>query len=103
MKEFGICITYDFTGDETEWAANCQAFLDAIAGDTVAAQGFSYSINKAKSGVGRVHIGRWQTAEVLAHVQAQDYFKDFAGTVRRFGGETLSTTPFAQWGRSDAT
>jgi hypothetical protein len=103
MKDHGICITYNFTGDEAEWESVCQAFLDAIASDSAAARRFSYSINKAKSGNGRVHIGRWDTAETLAHVQSQVYFKTFAANVQRFGADTLTTTPMGQWGRSDGS
>lgn len=102
MKDFGICITYDFSGNEAEWAQTCNAFLDALAADPRASTGFTYSINKAKSGNGRIHIGRWDSAETLAHVQSQDYFGAFAAAVKSFGGPSLSTTPFVQWGRSDA-
>ena len=37
-------------------------------------------------GVGRVHVGQWDSEETLAHLQLQAFFKTFAGKVGEFFG-----------------
>ncbi len=80
-----ITITYDYDGDEQAWTGTCEAFINAVSSDPDA-QGFSYQVAVADNGVSRVHWGRWDSADTLAHVQGQDYFKSFAERVRAFAG-----------------
>lgn len=87
-----ITITYDYAGDETAWRAAIDAFITALNDDPVAAENFSYQVAVADNATTRIHWGRWADAETLAHVQAQEYFKDFAGKVRDFSGGTPSNT-----------
>ena len=98
--EHGICITYEFDGDEAEWDAATSSFIAAINADPQASGKFSYSVNRAKEGNACVHIGRWDSPETLAHVQAQEYFKTFAPKVQAFAGDTLKTTAFGQRNRT---
>lgn len=100
MKEHGICITYEYDGDEAAWEQTCGAFLRAIEADRNVSGKFSYEINRGKDGRTRVHIGRWDSAQTLASVQSTDYFKAFAASVKSFGGDSLRTRPFASWGRT---
>ncbi|SHG86487.1 hypothetical protein [Cognatishimia maritima] len=81
----GITITYDYSGDEAPWRAAMQAFVDAVNSDPAAA-GFRYQIAVADNGSSRIHWGRWDSKETLAHVQSQDYFTTFAAQVAEFSG-----------------
>ncbi|MGV6805336.1 MAG: hypothetical protein ACWA49_14145 [Ruegeria sp.] len=88
----GITITYQYDGDEAEWQDATSAFMAAIDADRGAKGRFAYQVAVADDGKTRVHWGRWDTAETLAHVQAQDYFKEFAARVRAFAGGAPSAT-----------
>ena len=92
--EYGICICYEYSGDEPKWQQAIEAFITAIQGDPNTAGAFKYTVSIGKNGTSRVHIGEWDTAETLAAVQATDYFKTFAAAVQNFAGDSLSTTPF---------
>ena len=37
----------------------------------------------------RAHIGHWDSAETLAYLQRQDFFKTFSEHVKEFVGDTL--------------
>ena len=78
---YGILIQYDYDGDEGEWMAACEAFVSAIDADPRLKGKFSYRINKSADGVGRVHVGSWDTEETVKHLQSQDFFKAFAAKV----------------------
>lgn len=90
---FGILIQYDYVGDEGEWMAACEAFVAAIDADPDLTGKFSYRISKAPDGVGRVHVGRWEAKETLAHLQAQDFFQTFAEKIGEFSGGKRTATP----------
>ncbi len=88
----GITITYRYDGDETVWRAAVNTFIAAVNDDPDAEGKFTYQVAVADDGVARFHWGRWDSAETLAHVQSQPYFKTFAAKVKDFAGETLSAT-----------
>ncbi|WP_109312286.1 hypothetical protein [Ruegeria sp. AU67] len=88
----GITITYSFDGNEAKWQATIRTFIEAINADPEAAGKFTYQVAVADDGKSRVHWGRWDSAETLAHVQSQPYFQAFAPKVKQFTGETLTTT-----------
>lgn len=88
----GITITYSFGGNEAEWQATTQTFISAIDADPEAAGKFVYQVAVADDGKTRFHWGRWDSAETLAHVQSQPYFKDFAAKVREFAGGAPNAT-----------
>ena len=90
----GIVIEFDYSGDETEWKAAADAFVRAIDADPRLQGRFSYQVNIKGDGPGRVHIGRWDEAETLAHLHQQDFFKTFAAQVKAFGGDSLKTAPY---------
>lgn len=87
-----ITITYEYSGDEVAWRATIDEFIAALNGDSVAAEKFSYQVAVADNGTTRIHWGRWDSADTLAHVQGQEYFKTFAGKVRDFSGGTPLNT-----------
>ncbi len=82
----GITITYSYSGDEAAWTRATSDFIDAIDSDPAVAGKFTYQVAVADDGETRIHWGRWDNAETLAHVQSQDYFKTFAAKVRDFAG-----------------
>ncbi len=88
----GITITYEYSGNEDDWTAATGAFIAAINADPDASGKFTYQVAVADDGKTRFHWGRWDSAETLAHVQAQPYFKEFAGKVRDFAGGAPSAT-----------
>ncbi|WP_108861274.1 hypothetical protein [Ruegeria sp. Alg231-54] len=88
----GITITYSFDGNEADWEATIRTFIEAINADPEAAGKFTYQVAVADDGKSRVHWGRWDSAETLAHVQSQPYFQAFAPKVKQFAGKTLTTT-----------
>ena len=90
----GIIIEYDYSGDEGEWKAAADAFVQAIDADPRPKGRFSYQVNIKGDGPGRVHVGRWDQAETQAYLFEQDFFKTFAAQVKAFGGETLKTAPY---------
>ncbi|WP_204112980.1 hypothetical protein [Shimia biformata] len=81
-----ITITYEYGGNESEWREAIDAFIRALDADTRKPGTFCYQVAVADNGTTRIHWGRWDTAETLAHVQSQDYFQTFAGKVRAFSG-----------------
>jgi len=83
---FGILIQYDYSGDEGDWRSAVEQFVGAIDADPALAGKFEYRVNIAADGVGRVHVGRWDTEETLAHLQSQGYFKAFAAKIGEFAG-----------------
>ncbi len=82
----GIVIIYDYDGDEDEWRAACETFVAAINTDQRLRGRLTYQVNRAAEGPRRVHIGRWDGPETVAHLQQQDFFKTFAGAIGRFSG-----------------
>lgn len=87
-----ITISYTYSGDEAEWQQAIQHFIDALDNDAAIAGKFTYQVAKADDGVTRVHWGRWDSADTLAHVQSQEYFSTFAAKVRAFAGDSLKNT-----------
>ena len=87
-----ITITYQYSGDEKEWCAAIDGFISALNADTTIAGRFNYQVSVADDGKTRIHWGRWDSAETLAHVQLQTYFKTFAAQVGSFsdGGPTVT-------------
>ncbi len=71
----GITITYDYDGPEQAWTSLTGAFIDALDADAALNGRFSYQVAVADNGKTRVHWGRWDSAETLAQVQAQDYLR----------------------------
>ena len=88
----GITITYKYSGDESTWRNAMSDFITAIDTDPVVAGKFTYQVAIADDNETRFHWGRWDSAETLAHVQSQGYFKTFAGQVREFAGGAPSAT-----------
>ncbi|MGR3760784.1 hypothetical protein ACUXV3_11735 [Roseobacteraceae bacterium NS-SX3] len=88
----GITITYAYSGDEDAWRQATSAFIAAVGADLKAAGKFTYQVAVADDGETRVHWGRWDSAETLAHVQSQDYFKTFAERVKEFAGGAPKAT-----------
>jgi hypothetical protein len=88
----GILIQYDYDGDEAAWLAAVEDFVAAIDNDTALHGKFSYRVNIAPDGIGRVHVGGWDSDETLAHLQSQDFFKTFAGKVGEFAGGNQKAT-----------
>ncbi len=97
----GITISYNFDGDEAEWEAATSTFIAAIDADPDAAGRFTYQVAVADDGVSRFHWGRWDSAETLAHVQAQPYFKAFAEKVRGFAGGAPNAVGHDVKGKTD--
>jgi len=93
---FGILIQYDYDGDESAWQTAVEGFVTAIDADPDLRGKFSYRVNTAADGVGRVHVGRWDKEETLAHLQAQDFFKQFAAKVGEFAGGSPNVTRLRQ-------
>jgi hypothetical protein len=79
-------------GDEAAWQRAVDAFFYAIAADPEVQGRFRYVVTVGTDGVTRTHFGRWDSAQTLETVQARDYFKAFAGSVRGFAGDTLEAT-----------
>lgn len=96
----GITISYDFAGDEADWHTSVNAFIEALNNDPAAAN-FSYQVAVAGNNTTRVHWGRWDSAETLAHVQAQDYFRHFATRIRGFAGGAPNNITMDVAARSD--
>ncbi|MDP6345251.1 MAG: hypothetical protein QF578_21140 [Alphaproteobacteria bacterium] len=90
----GIVIEYDFDGDEATWADAVETFVKAIDDDPRLRGRFSYQVNVRADGGGRIHVGRWDEEETLAHLQSQDFFKTFAAKVQEFGGDSLKATRY---------
>ena len=88
----GITITYEYSGDENQWREVMDRFIAAIDNDPGAAGKFTYQVAVADDRKTRFHWGRWDSADTLAHVQSQEYFKEFAGKVREFAGGSPSAT-----------
>lgn len=88
----GITITYKYSGDETIWHNAMSDFISAIDNDPEIAGKFTYQVATADDKETRFHWGRWDSAETLKHVQAQDYFRTFAGRVKEFAGGVPSAT-----------
>ena len=88
----GITITYKYSGDEETWQAAMTDFIEAINNDPAIASKFTYQVAVADDKETRFHWGRWDSAETLAHVQSQEYFKIFAGKVRGFANGAPSAT-----------
>jgi quinol monooxygenase YgiN len=80
----GITITYKYSGDEDNWQTAVSDFIAAIDNDPEVVGKFTYQVAVADDKETRFHWGRWDSAETLAHVQLQEYFKTFAGKVREF-------------------
>lgn len=83
-------ISYEFRGDEKSWRAAVDTFLQGIADDPVLANGFSYDVYCTEAGRRRIHIPRWRDDDILAHLQAQLFFSEFAVAIKGFAGESLS-------------
>lgn len=98
---FGIVVEYEYSGDEGDWQGGIDGFIAAINGDERLDGRFSYMVNVKKDGIGRIHVGQWDDEETLAHLQSQDYFKDFAAQLKGFAGDSLKPSPFNNVARSN--
>ena len=85
----GIIVRYRYDGDEAIWRSTIDAFIDAINADEAVKGRFKYFVTIAKDGVGRTHVGRWDSDEVLNTVQSREYFKQFSEAVQGYAGDTL--------------
>ncbi len=94
----GITVTYEYDGDETEWEAAVSEFIAAINADAEISGKFTYQVHKAKEGNRRIHWGQWDVPETVQRMQANDYFKTFAGKLKTMAGDTLSATPVTTYG-----
>ncbi len=88
----GILIQYDYNGDEGPWQTAVESFVRNIDADPRLKGRFSYQVNIAPDGVGRVHVGRWDYQDTLDHLQAQPFFKAFATKVGEFAGGAPTAT-----------
>lgn len=89
----GITITYTYSGDEGQWRSAIDTFLTAIDADTRLTGRFTYQVAVADDGSTRIHWGRWDEKATVDHLQAQPFFKTFAGHVKAFAGDSLRNTP----------
>lgn len=87
-----ITITYEYSGDDAPWRAAIDDFINAVNSDGAIDGIFSYQVAVADNGTTRIHWGRWDSAETLAHVQSQEYFKTFAARLKAMAGDSLSPT-----------
>jgi quinol monooxygenase YgiN len=90
---YGITITYVLSGDEAAWRKAVDAFVDSVNHDNEVSGRFHYHVFSSREGNEKVHWGMWDSPETLQKVQSREYFKTFASAVRKFGGESLKTTP----------
>lgn len=88
----GITITYTYSGDEAIWQTVIDTFVSALDSDTDLKGRFAYQVAIADDGETRIHWGRWDSPETLAHVQAQPYFSEFAAKVKEFAGGAPKAT-----------
>ena len=88
----GIIVRYRFDGDQTEWQGAIDDFIAAIAADGAVKGRFHYTVAVSTDGVGRTHMGRWDSDETLKTVQSRDYFKRFADALQRLAGDTLESS-----------
>ena len=93
---FGILIQYNYDGDESAWLSAVEEFVTSIDADPALRGKFAYRVNIAADGVGRVHVGRWDSEETVAHLQAQDFFKRFAAKIGEFAGGSPNATRLKQ-------
>jgi hypothetical protein len=90
----GLLIEYTYAGDEAAWRSVVEEFIGQIRADAKLTGKFSYLVvRKREDPTQRVHMPRWDGPETLAYVQSQAWFKDFAGKVKAFGGDSLRTSP----------
>ncbi len=82
----GILIQYDYSGDETLWQSAVEKFTSEIDADPLLKGNFSYRVSIAADGAGRVHVGAWNSEDILTHLQSQHFFKEFAARVSEFAG-----------------
>lgn len=99
---FGIVIKYDYSGDETDWLTAVDTFISNINEDARLKGRFSYQVNVAGDGKGRVHIGQWDAEETLNYLQSQPFFGEFAGKVKDFAGGAPDATRFKLAARTAA-
>jgi len=64
-----------------------EEFVAAIDADPALRGKFGHRVNVTAGGVGRVHVGQWDSEETSAHLQSQAFFKTFAGKVGEFFGD----------------
>ncbi len=95
LRMDGILIQYELNGDVQAWRHAVDAFIDNVQADDRLRGRFSYQVKQVGDGAERIHIGTWDSAETLAHLQAQEFFKIFAGQVQGFAGDSLKTTRFS--------
>ena len=90
----GLIIEYNYDGPEEPWRQAIESFLENIKADGQLTGKFSYQVmSEKKSPEKKVHIPKWQDEETLKHLQSQPWFKDFAGKVQGFAGDSLKTRP----------
>ena len=90
----GLLLEYTYSGDEAPWRAAIETFISHIRSDPKLAGKVTYTVFRRKDDpTRRVHMPRWDSAETLAHLQSQPWFKEFTEHVRRYAGDTLKTSP----------
>lgn len=88
----GIIVRYRYSGDEAAWRRTAEEVVKSINADEVVRGRFHYAVTVSADGVGRMHVGQWDSDETLKTVQARDYFRRFTETVKGFAGDTLEST-----------
>lgn len=92
----GILIEYAYSGDETLWQEAIDEFIDAIKNDSNLEGKFKYIVTVKEDKKNRLHMARWSDQATLEYLQSQPFFKDFAGKIKEFAGDTLNTTKITQ-------
>lgn len=93
--DHGICVTYNYDGDEAAWRSIITGFVSSVKADADLAGKFTYHVHTAKDGHARIHIGRWDKAETVELLQSRPYFTAFARSLKELAGDSLKATPFA--------
>ena len=88
----GIVIRYRYSGDEAAWQTAMNNFINAINSDAAVVGRFRYTATVSADGIGRTHVGRWDTEETLKEVQSREYFKRFSEAVQDFAGTSLESS-----------
>ena len=88
----GLLIEYRYDGDEAVWQNAVESFIKNIAADARLRSSFRYHVFVKEDGVSRVHVPSWDSEETLKHLQSQPFFSEFAGHIKSFAGDSLSTT-----------
>ena len=75
-------------------ARTIDSFTGNIDADDRLRGRFSYQVNVAGHGAGRVHVCGWDRDETLKHLQSQPFFAEFAAAIKKFSGGDVKSTGF---------